>query len=391
MLCASRRVAASAFRRLLDLLLLTALSSLTGMPRSFAEETRFFRIVSTASTTITTISPEGFVTWTNSVTNVTCTVQSTLSLVSEADWCDYVHVPVSNHVVTIRLFDPKPPSGMVLIPAGSFSMGDAFNDLPKHLNAHPTHTVCVSAFYIAVVPVTKCLWDEVKSWALSNGYELTNHMWNPKPANYPCIQVPWYDAVKWCNARSQKENLIPCYYINGTMTHVYMAGEVTNPFVNWSASGYRLPTEAEWEKAARGGLSGKRFPWGDTITHSQANYYSSTNFGYDISPTRGWHPDYTPTGSTGYYATSPVGMFGPNGYGLYDMCGNVFDWCWDWDGLYSSDAQLDPKGPDSGTQRMRRGGNWNDDAQMARCDYRFPAPPTYGRWGHGFRVVRSHQ
>jgi formylglycine-generating enzyme required for sulfatase activity len=145
-------------------------------------------------------------------------------------------------------------AGFSLIPAGSFQMGDALAEgLSQEL---PVHTVQVSAFYMAKHEVTKALWDEVRTWAAGNGYT-DLPVGGGKAADHPVQAINWYAMVKWCNARSEKNGLTPCYRV---CSEIYRFGE-NEPDCNWEANGYRLPTEAEWEKAARGGLSGKRFPW----------------------------------------------------------------------------------------------------------------------------------
>jgi formylglycine-generating enzyme required for sulfatase activity len=276
------------------------------------------------------------------------------------------------------------PTGFALIPQGAFTMGDSLDGLSDA----PTRTVTLDAFYMGKYEVTKAEWDEVRTWGLSNGYtDLAAG--SGKASNHPVQTITWYDMVKWCNARSQKEGLTPAYYTNDAQTTIYKTGSVnvTNAQVKWSASGYRLPTEAEWEKAARGGLSGKRFPWGDTISHSQANYYASSNFSYDSSGSvNNFHPTYA-TGDYPY--TSPVGAFAANGYGLHDMACNVVEWCWDWYGTYASGSQTNPRGTTSGTFRVFRGGGWSVSADVSRVAYRYYVDPAYTGIGVGFRVLRS--
>lgn len=286
------------------------------------------------------------------------------------------------------------PASLALAPAGTFAMGDTFGDLaPDEL---PVHTVSVSAFYIERTEVTKALWDIVRSWATNNGYNFSANAGFSKAITYPATMVNWYDAVKWCNARSEMEGLTPCYFTNNSQTGVYRAGQITisNSFVNWTANGYRLPTEAEWEKAARGGAAGHRFPWTDTnvITHSRANYYSTNTWAYDVSPTRGYNPLFT-NGPAPYL--SPCGYFATNGFGLYDMSGNVWEWCWDYydANWYTNAAAVlaDTTGPAPGsnvTQRVLRGGSWDSPAPDARCANRDSKSPSTSVNETGFRCVR---
>jgi formylglycine-generating enzyme required for sulfatase activity len=283
----------------------------------------------------------------------------------------------SNVRVSVTASDETAPSGMALIPAGSFTMGDSLDGSSYAL---PLHDVYVSGFYMDRYEVTKALWDEVYQWATNHGYSF-EYGAQGKANNHPAHSMTWYDAVKWCNARSEKEGRTPAYYTDAGLSARYRTGQV-GLFVNWS-SGYRLPTEAEWEKAARGGASGHRFPWADTdnITHSRANYYSDSGYGYDISPTRGCHPAFAP-GDWPY--TSPVGYFAANGYGLYDMAGNVWEWCWDWYGSYSSGSQTDPRGPASGSGR---GGSWDSYAIYCRAAYRNGGDPAFRYYDVGFRSV----
>ena len=360
-----------------------AASLLTVTPTLPAQAARFFRISGPAATTITAFRPDGTLVWSNALAGTNYTVQTCLSLPGGTNWVDYVQLPVTNGVNTNRVIDLNPPSGMALIPAGSFTMGD---NLDGDTSAQPLHTVYVSAFYMDKYDVTYALWQTVYNWATNHGYGF-DYVGSGKAANHPVQTIDWYDCVKWCNARSQMEGKTPAYYTDATQTVVYRTGEVDvdNNSVKWNG-GYRLPTEAEWEKAARGGASGQRFPWGNTISESQANYYSYNGYAYDLSNT-----GYNPTFATGNYPyTSPVNYFAPNGYGLYDMAGNVWQWCWDWYGDYSSSSLTDPRGPtigQYGSIRVLRGGGWGDYAIICRTANRHYGYPAGEDGNMGFRSV----
>jgi formylglycine-generating enzyme required for sulfatase activity len=293
----------------------------------------------------------------------------------------------------IDIVDGANPPGMALIPSGSFMMGNATNVFPKEEgpdNELPQHAVNVRAFYMDIHEVTKALWDEVRAYNNGNGYSL--YIGDGKVPSHPVLNVSWYQVVKWCNARSEFEGLTPVYYTDSGLTTVYKTGDV-DPFVNWNANGYRLPTEAEWEKAARGGAADTRFPWTDytnLISWAKANYYgASSSFIYDLNGTSGEYSPYFRSGGLPY--TSPVGFFAPNGYGLYDMAGNAKEWCWDsyLIDYYASSPVNDPRGPAPGLYRILRGGSWMNTPVYARVAFRSYADPRDSGTFISFRCVRG--
>ena len=278
---------------------------------------------------------------------------------------------------------------MVLIPAGSFAMGACTNVGQESIgDAIPQHTVYVSAFYMDKYEVASNLWTDIYVWATNNGYAMSVGLF--KAPGHPVQNVNWYESLAWCNARSQRDGFAPCYTnANGSVYTNSVSAFYGD--CNWNADGYRLPTEAEWEKAARGGVANMRFPWADaqTIRHGRANYQAdpASHF-FDTSSTSGYHPTYA-TGDVPY--TSPAGAFAPNGHGLYDMAGNVWEWCWDWYGsTYNSGSSgNDPRGAASGSDRVIRGGCWGSLAGNCRSAYRNCFAPYNPSDSVGFRAVRT--
>ncbi|UCD29807.1 MAG: formylglycine-generating enzyme family protein, partial [Planctomycetota bacterium] len=302
------------------------------------------------------------------------------------------------------------PPVMALIPAGEFQMGDTFNEGGSW--EQPVHAVYVSAFYMDRYPVTNQQYVDALNWAWNQGNLIavtdgvvysagggtsyaycatttggggawSRITWDGQQfqvlagkENYPVYLVSFYGSAAYANWRSAMQGKALCY-------------DLSTWSCNFAVNGYRLPTEAEWEKGARGGAAGHRFPWSDTdtIQHARANYSSNANIPYDTSPTRGYHPTFL---AEGYPYTSPVGYFAPNGCGLYDMAGNVWERCNDWfsDTYYSSSPYNDPTGPLTGTNIVVRGGSWHASATAARCASRSDGiGPNYRAINIGFRCV----
>jgi sulfatase modifying factor 1 len=223
---------------------------------------------------------------------------------------------------------------MVRIPAGDFERNGVKVTLTRD-------------FLMGKYQVTQALWDSVMG---SNPSYFKGA--NFKGANRPVESVSWFDMVEFCNKLSELEGLELAYTINGE-----------NVTCNWNAKGYRLPTEAEWEYSARG---------------DEYHKYAGSDNVDEVA----WYD-----GNSGD-ETHPVGQKKPNGFGLYDMSGNVWEWAWDWLGNYSSDCQTDPTGPDSGSYRMRRGGCWFDWVRDARVSIRTRRDPTIRVSSLGFRLSR---
>ena len=225
--------------------------------------------------------------------------------------------------------------------SASFTMGS--ND-PADVGAQPAHQVNVKSFRIGKYPVTQEQYKKVMG--INPSYFTTGAAAGETQEKRPVEMVTWYDAVEFCNKASLEADLEPVYTISArTPASGYPITSATVS-VNWSKNGFRLPTEAEWEYACRAGTT-TPFSTGNNITTSQANY--DGNYPYNNN-------------AKGEYreGTTPVGSFAGNSWGLHDMHGNVWEWCWDWYGDYAKGAQTNPRGAVSGDKRVLRGVSWDN-------------------------------
>ena len=302
-----------------------------------------------------------------------------------------------------------------MISSGSFQMGSdkgQFDEAPKHL-------VRLSDFYVDRYEVSIKNWVIITDFASKNRYQFSESQQFPKRGpgwysgadrlDFPMNMITWFDAIKWCNARSEYMGRLPLYYdfyTNETIRdqNLDSSSEIA---VYWNRSGYRLPTEAEWEKAARGNAAGYKFPWGNSIDGNMANYKlsgdpfddGSTPVGYfsgkqDISV-----KDY----SFGGEKRNPIDN--KNIYGLYDVVGNVSEWCWDWydDKWYQNqkNSNRDDRGPARedltfiDPAKVHRGGGFKNDntsesGESLRIAFRHVSYPHEYSTGIGLRTVRGN-
>ena len=274
----------------------------------------------------------------------------------------------------VKYGSPCPLPVFVFVPGGEFQMGDLWGD--GDYDERPVHTVRVDDFYMSKYEITNAQYVqflnaigrhrmggepliETKSevsdshillkggrYVVESGYE-----------DHPMIEVSWYGAVAFCNWLSREAGLEEVY-------------DESTGEADFSKVGYRLPTEAEWEYAARAGGKEIKYPNGNSLTHDDANYDGTG-------------------GRDRWWRTSPVGSFPPNELGLYDMAGNVWEWCNDWydSGYYSRSPVDNPTGPSSGSYKVLRGGSWVNEPRNCRSAVRGWIYPDVTWYLVGFRVV----
>jgi sulfatase modifying factor 1 len=243
-----------------------------------------------------------------------------------------LYTPEAKMLVSCRT--PITEPSRIHIPAGWFSMG---SDIGQDVES-PVHRVWVDSFDMAATQVTVAEYARFLDATGGTPPPYWGQV-NFDHPQQPVVALSWFDAVAYCAWLSAL-----------------------------TGSHYRLPTEAEWERAARGGVEGTAFPWGDNPPMSRPDYHGRWENGPE-----------------------PVGQSQPNAYGLFEMCENVHEWCSDWfePGYYTISPDRNPLGPEAGSRKASRGGSWRHHIKISRCSARSSIPPEFQYADYGFRVVRD--
>jgi len=234
---------------------------------------------------------------------------------------------------------------LITIPAGTFLMGTKDTDHDWFSHSRPVREVRLDSFQLSVCEINQAQFEKV------TGYNPSLMKGND---SRPVDQVSWFDAAAFCNKLSELAGLMPCY-------------DIRNRTCIFSRNGFRLPTEAEWEYACRAGTNTKYYTGNEEGSLDRASWYRTNSEG----------------------TTHSVGQKDPNAWGLFDMHGNVWEWCNDWQGNYKNCTKENPRGPNWGYSRVLRGGGWHYPAVGCRSTYRHRAKPEYRLSTVGFRIARS--
>ncbi len=264
-------------------------------------------------------------------------------------------------IVTGNYMIPVPAPVTIDVSGGSFNMGDAFGD--GTADVLPIHQVTVNAFKIGKYEVNQSEWLSIMGTNPSSWIDY----------NRPVDNVTWYSVMAYCNKLSIKEGFTPCYTYTGFGTNPstwplgWNVGVHNNFVCDFTANGYRLPTEAEWEYAAKGGAQASQFEFAGSNAIADVTWFLDNSLG----------------------ASHSVGQKTANAVGAFDMSGNVWEYCWDWFSDYNSAVQNNPVGPDNGTKRVIRGGCWYNSRGFCRVATRGFYTPQLFDYGIGFRVCRT--